>query len=62
MSSDKMREEFEAWAFENGMAMHLARAESGLGEAIREYANPQYHLHFDHRDLGNLGGLQPSCA
>ena len=30
MSNDKMCEEFEAWAFENGMAMHLARAESGL--------------------------------
>jgi hypothetical protein len=30
MSEDKMREEFEAWASENGMAMHLARAESGL--------------------------------
>jgi outer membrane murein-binding lipoprotein Lpp len=30
MSNDKMREEFEAWAFENGMAMHLASAESGL--------------------------------
>lgn len=30
MSSDKMREEFEAWASENGMAMHLVRADSGL--------------------------------
>jgi hypothetical protein len=30
MSNGKMREEFEAWASENGMAMHLARAESGL--------------------------------
>ena len=30
MSNDKMREEFEAWASENGMVRHLARAESGL--------------------------------
>lgn len=30
MSNDKLREEFEAWASENRMAMHLARAESGL--------------------------------
>ncbi len=30
MISDKMREQFEAWASENGMAMHLARGESGL--------------------------------
>ena len=30
MSNDKMHEEFEAWASENGMAMHLARGESGL--------------------------------
>jgi hypothetical protein len=28
--TDQSRIEFEAWAFENGMAMHLARAESGL--------------------------------
>ena len=30
MISDKMREQFEAWASDNGMAMHLARGESGL--------------------------------
>lgn len=30
MGKDKMREEFEAWAAENGMAIHLARGESGL--------------------------------
>lgn len=30
MISDKMREQFEAWASETGMAVHLARAESGL--------------------------------
>ena len=30
MGNDKMREEFEAWAAENGMAIHLARGESGL--------------------------------
>jgi hypothetical protein len=30
MISDKIREQFEAWASENGMALHLARAESGL--------------------------------
>lgn len=30
MGNDKMREEFEAWATENGMAIHLARGESGL--------------------------------
>ena len=30
MSNDKMHEEFEAWASENGMARHLVRAESGL--------------------------------
>ena len=28
--TDQSRIEFEAWASENGMAMHLARAESGL--------------------------------
>ena len=30
MGNDKIREEFEAWAAENGMAIHLARGESGL--------------------------------
>lgn len=30
MGKDKMRDEFEAWATENGMAIHLARGESGL--------------------------------
>jgi hypothetical protein len=30
VSNDKMHEEFEAWASENGMAMHLAHGESGL--------------------------------
>jgi hypothetical protein len=30
MISKKMREQFEAWASENGMAMHLARGDSGL--------------------------------
>jgi hypothetical protein len=30
MGNDKMREDFEAWAAENGMALHLARSESGL--------------------------------
>ncbi|MBD8680319.1 hypothetical protein [Pseudomonas sp. CFBP 13719] len=30
MSNDKTRQEFEAWAATKGMAMHLARAESGL--------------------------------
>jgi hypothetical protein len=30
MGDDKMRDEFEAWAATKGMAMHLARAESGL--------------------------------
>ncbi len=30
MSNDKIREEFEAWAATKGMAMHLARSESGL--------------------------------
>jgi hypothetical protein len=30
MSNDKTREEFETWAATKGMAMHLARSESGL--------------------------------
>ncbi|MEB2870335.1 hypothetical protein [Pseudomonas rhizosphaerae] len=30
MSSDKTREQFEAWAATRGMGMHLFRADSGL--------------------------------
>lgn len=32
--TDKMREEFETWAVDHSMALHLARSDSGL------YASP----------------------